>query len=79
MGVFRWGYFDLARFLCAASPPQFKEATGAAAKAIELRPDMREIMRGDAEFQRGCQMMLTADHRCDPTTPSTDHSRERIP
>ena len=23
--------------------------------------------------------MITADHGCDPTTPSTDHSREYIP
>lgn len=24
-------------------------------------------------------LILTADHGCDPTTPSTDHSRERVP
>jgi len=24
-------------------------------------------------------LVLTADHGCDPTTPSTDHSRERVP
>lgn len=24
-------------------------------------------------------MMITADHGCDPSTPSTDHSRERVP
>jgi len=24
-------------------------------------------------------LMLTADHGNDPTTPSTDHSRERVP
>ncbi len=24
-------------------------------------------------------MILTADHGCDPTTPSTDHSREYVP
>jgi phosphopentomutase len=23
--------------------------------------------------------ILTADHGCDPTTPSTDHSREYVP
>jgi phosphopentomutase len=27
----------------------------------------------------GGVMMLTGDHGCDPTTPSTDHSRERTP
>jgi phosphopentomutase len=24
-------------------------------------------------------VILTADHGCDPTTPSTDHSREYVP
>jgi len=24
-------------------------------------------------------LLITADHGCDPTTPSTDHSRERVP
>lgn len=24
-------------------------------------------------------LMITADHGCDPSTPSTDHSRERVP
>jgi phosphopentomutase len=24
-------------------------------------------------------LILTADHGCDPTTPSTDHSREYVP
>jgi phosphopentomutase len=24
-------------------------------------------------------LMITADHGCDPSTPSTDHSREYIP
>lgn len=28
--------------------------------------------------KRGC-LILTADHGCDPTTPSTDHSREYVP
>jgi phosphopentomutase len=28
---------------------------------------------------RGGILMLTGDHGCDPTTPSTDHSRERTP
>jgi phosphopentomutase len=27
----------------------------------------------------GGPMFLTGDHGCDPTTPSTDHSRERTP
>lgn len=24
-------------------------------------------------------LLITADHGCDPTTPSTDHSREYVP
>ena len=27
----------------------------------------------------GGVMMITGDHGCDPTTPPTDHSRERTP
>jgi len=52
---YAWGYFDLARFLCAASPPRLEEARSAAAKAITLRPEMRDIMRGDGEFQHVCR------------------------
>jgi phosphopentomutase len=32
-----------------------------------------------AEQQEGDLVILTADHGCDPTTPSTDHSREYVP
>lgn len=32
-----------------------------------------------AALQEGDLLILTADHGCDPTTPSTDHSRERVP
>lgn len=49
---YAWGYFDLARFLYAASPPKVKEAQIAEARAIELRPDMKIIMRNDGEYQR---------------------------
>ncbi len=28
---------------------------------------------------QGGVLLLTGDHGCDPTTPSTDHSRERVP
>lgn len=31
------------------------------------------------ETQQGDLVVLTADHGCDPTTPSTDHSREYTP
>ena len=30
-------------------------------------------------MKEGDILMITADHGCDPTTPSTDHSREYIP
>lgn len=36
-----------------------------------------------AEFMRGMkeedELIITADHGCDPSTPSTDHSREYVP
>jgi phosphopentomutase len=35
-------------------------------------PDVLEALDGGV-------MLLTGDHGCDPTTPSTDHSRERTP
>ena len=30
-------------------------------------------------MEEGDLVILTADHGCDPTTPSTDHSREYTP
>jgi phosphopentomutase len=30
-------------------------------------------------MKSGDLLVLTADHGCDPTTPSTDHSREYVP
>jgi phosphopentomutase len=33
----------------------------------------------DLDLQDGDVLLLTADHGCDPTTPSTDHSREYTP
>lgn len=33
----------------------------------------------DARLKDGDLVILTADHGCDPTTPSTDHSREYVP
>ncbi|MGB4504459.1 MAG: phosphopentomutase [Syntrophaceticus sp.] len=32
-----------------------------------------------SEMREGDLVVLTADHGCDPTTPSTDHSREYVP
>jgi len=33
----------------------------------------------DQRFRRDDVIFITADHGCDPTTPSTDHSREFVP
>jgi phosphopentomutase len=35
-------------------------------------PELRDGLDGGV-------LLLTGDHGCDPTTPSTDHSRERTP
>jgi phosphopentomutase len=54
------------------------------------RNDVRGYARGLEELDRGLPpvlaalregdlLALTADHGCDPTTPSTDHSREYVP
>ncbi len=43
-------------------------------EAFDARlPEIRAAMRPDD------MLLLTADHGCDPTTPSTDHSREYVP
>ena len=31
------------------------------------------------QLKSGGVLVITADHGCDPTTPSTDHSREYVP
>ena len=36
-------------------------------------PEIRSVMKEDDI------LFITADHGCDPTTPSTDHSREYVP
>jgi phosphopentomutase len=54
------------------------------------RNDPRAFADGLEEFDRGLPevtqslqkediLIITADHGCDPTTPSTDHSREYVP
>jgi phosphopentomutase len=44
-----------------------------AIEALDLRlPELLDALGGGVLF-------LTGDHGCDPTTPSTDHSRERTP
>jgi len=46
----------------------------AALRAVDDRvPELLAAMRSDDV------LLFTADHGCDPTTPSTDHSREYVP
>jgi phosphopentomutase len=37
------------------------------------------LPQAEARLQPADLLILTADHGCDPTTPSTDHSREYVP
>jgi len=53
---YAWGYFDLARFQCAARA--FDKAAAARSTAIRLRPDLAEVMRSDGEFMRLCKAIL---------------------
>ena len=46
-------------------------------KALETFDTALPALR--AGLKEGDILMITADHGCDPTTPSTDHSREYIP
>jgi phosphopentomutase len=47
------------------------------AKALEEFDAWLPVMQ--SAMGEGDLAMLTADHGCDPTTPSTDHSREYVP
>lgn len=47
--------------------------------ALALEEFDRELPRILAEVLEGDLLIITADHGCDPTTPSTDHSREYVP
>lgn len=50
------------------------EGYAAALEAVDLwLPELLGALRA------GDLLLLTADHGCDPTTPSTDHSREYVP
>lgn len=53
---YAWGYFDLARFECAAG--SFGEGRRAIDSALEKRPALRAIMAKDGEFQRLCGPVL---------------------
>jgi hypothetical protein len=61
---YAWGYFDLARFQCAAR--QFDEANESIQKALSTaekegeqgRGWMTKLMESDGEFQRLCRPVL---------------------
>lgn len=54
--TYAWGYFDLARFFCAASA--YDKAANARSTAIRLRPELAEVMASDGEFTRLCAPIL---------------------
>lgn len=53
---YAWGFFDLARFQCAAG--DFGAARKSINTAIEKRPALRSTMERDGEFQRLCAAAL---------------------
>lgn len=52
------------------------DPTGYAAAIEEFDSRLPEIIAG---LKADDMLIITADHGCDPTTPSTDHSREYVP
>jgi phosphopentomutase len=52
------------------------DAPGYARALEELDRALPPIL---ARLRPGDVLAVTADHGCDPTTPSTDHSREYVP
>jgi phosphopentomutase len=52
------------------------DVQGYANALIDFDKRLPEIM---SNMNENDVMIITADHGCDPTTPSTDHSREYIP
>lgn len=53
---YAWGFFDLARFQCAAS--RFAEARQSINIALEKRPALYSTMETDGEFKRLCAQVL---------------------
>ena len=52
------------------------DVDGYAAALSEFDRRLPELLAG---LKEGDILMITADHGCDPSTPSTDHSREYVP
>ncbi len=53
-----------------------RDVAGYAAAATEFDKFVADFIPG---MREGDLLMVTADHGCDPSTPSTDHSREYTP
>lgn len=53
---YAWGYFDLARFFCAAK--SYGKAADARSTALSLRPDLADVMKHDGEFMRLCASIV---------------------
>ena len=53
-----------------------RDVPGYAAAATEFDRFLADFIPG---MREGDLLMITADHGCDPSTPSTDHSREYVP
>jgi phosphopentomutase len=63
-------------------PRRLRQQVRASQRPARVRPRDRGARRADPELVGalgGGVLLLTGDHGCDPTTPSTDHSRERTP
>lgn len=52
------------------------DPSGYARAMSEFDVQLGEFLRG---MRKDDLLIITADHGCDPTTPSTDHSREYVP
>jgi len=67
----------ITRYVAAGGNDRIVRAVIGALEAFDrVLPELREAVLGHPS---GGLLVITADHGCDPTTPSTDHSREYVP
>ncbi|MFQ7078691.1 MAG: hypothetical protein ACLRSW_12530 [Christensenellaceae bacterium] len=52
------------------------DADGYASAIAEFDDRLKTVL---PRLEKGDLLIITADHGCDPSTPSTDHSREYVP
>jgi phosphopentomutase len=55
------------------------DPAGFARALKDFDSQLPRLRRAALEHPDGGLLLITADHGCDPTTPSTDHSREYVP